>query len=81
MASKPRLARQHRVGDRVVAHGWRDNERWQVAGTIVLVRHSAIDGRIVVVLADVPEPDGSPLFDVRAGDVELAAGSATRRRR
>ena len=80
MASKPRLARPHRVGDRVIAHGWRDNERWQVAGTIVWVRHSAIDGPIVVVLADAPELDGSPMFDVRAGDVELEAGSATRHR-
>ena len=81
MASKPGLARQHRVGDRVVAYGWRDNERWQVAGTVVFVRHSAIDGRIVVVLADVPEVNGSPMFDVAAGDVELAAGSADRHRR
>jgi hypothetical protein len=69
MASKPR--RVHLVGDRVVASGWRRNMAWECEGTVVHTYQSAIDGPIVV-LADVPESDGSPLFDVLATEVASA---------
>jgi hypothetical protein len=69
MASKPRLPRRYQVGDRVIASGWRQNLAWECEGAIVHLYHSAIDGPIVVVLADVPESDGSPMFDLPATDV------------
>jgi hypothetical protein len=71
MASKPRLPERFKVGDRVVAYGWRQNLEWETVGSIVYTYKSAIDGPTVVVLADVPEPDGSAMFDRTTADVEL----------
>jgi hypothetical protein len=71
VASKRELPGQFRVGDRVVAYGWRDDLEWETVGTVVHAYLSAIDGPTVVVLGDVPEPDGSAMFDRRTADVEL----------
>ena len=71
MGSRRKLPAGFAVGDRVVAYGWRDNIEWETTGTVVHTYNSAIDGPTVVVLADVPEPDGSAMFDRRTADVEL----------
>jgi hypothetical protein len=71
MGSRRKLPGKVGLGDRVVAYGWRDNLAWEAVGTVIYAYHSAVDGQVVVVLADVPEPDGSAMFDRRTADVEL----------
>jgi len=75
MASKPRLPRKYRVGDRVVAHGWRFNLEWSREGTVLHSYQSAVDGFMVVVLLDHPEADGAAMFDLPTTDVEPALTS------
>jgi hypothetical protein len=70
MASRPRLPRTYRVGDRVVTSGWRDNVAWEGEVVVVHTYVSAIDGPIVVVVTDAPEPDGAAMFDLPTTDVE-----------
>lgn len=80
MASTPRLPRKYQAGDRVVASGWRHNVDWCREATVVHTYHSAIDGPLVVVVTDAPEPDGSAMFDLPATDVAPAPPAERRHR-
>jgi hypothetical protein len=77
-ASKQPRPKRLAVGDRVVARGWRHNLAWQAKGTVIHTYHSAIDGPIVVVLTDIPEPDGSAVFDLMTTDVSPTRSAGRR---
>jgi hypothetical protein len=65
-----RKSRPYAIGDRVIAREWRGHEPWERVATVIHTYLSGVDGPVVVLITDTPEPDGAAIFDVRAADVE-----------